>query len=79
MTSSRVVSGLGVRAPICSIHVCTPWPMPAMRRPGARFARVAISIAVMAGLRATAGRMPSPTVVRCVRASAAEASAMPEV
>ena len=34
MTSSSVVSGDGVRAPICPIHDCTPWPMPGSTRPG---------------------------------------------
>ena len=53
--------------------------MPAITRPGARLASVAISIAVMAGLRATAGRMPMPTVVRSVRANAVAASEMAAV
>ena len=74
MTSSSVVSGDGVRAPICPIHDCTPWPMPGSTRPGASRHSVEISIAVIAGLRATAGRMPRPTGSRSVTASAAAAS-----
>ena len=73
IVSSSVVTGEGVRAPICSIHDCTPWPMPGRNRPGASSHRVAISIAVIAGLRATAGRMPIPTVSRSVVASAVAA------
>jgi hypothetical protein len=53
--------------------------MPATTRPDASPASVAISIAVNTGLRATAGRMPSPTVSRSVTASAAAASVTPVV
>ena len=42
-------------------------------------ARVAISIAVIAAVRATAGRMPMPTVSRSVRASAVADRLMPAV
>ena len=79
IASSRVVSGDGVRAPICSIHSCTPCRCPASSRPGASCASVAISIAVIAGLRATAGRMPIPTVNVSVRASAVAARLIPAV
>ncbi len=53
--------------------------MPATTRPGASAASVAISIAVTAAVRATAGRMPMPTVSRSVRASAVAARLMPAV
>ena len=79
IVSSSVVNGEGVSAPICSIHDCTPWPMPGRNRPGASSHRVAISIAVIAGLRATAGRMPIPTVSRSVVASAVAARLTPAV
>ena len=79
ITSARVVTGDGVRAPICAIQSGTPWPMPGRTRPGARPHKVESSIAVIAGLRATAGRMPSPSVSRSVTASAAAASDMPVV
>ena len=70
IVSSSVVNGEGVRAPICSIHDCTPWPMPGSNRPGASSHRVAISIAVIAGLRATAGQDADPDRSRSVVASA---------
>ncbi len=79
IVSSSVASGEGVRAPICSIHDCTPWPMPGRNRPGASSHRVAISIAVIAGFRATAGMMPIPTVSRSVVASAVAARLTPAV
>lgn len=53
--------------------------MPGSTRPGASSHMVAISIAVMAGLRATAGRIPSPTVSRSVTASADAARLIPAV
>ena len=80
IVSSSVVSGEEVRAPICSIHDCTPWPIPGSSRPGASSHRVAISIAHgIAGLRATAGRIPIPTVSRSVVARAAAARVTPAV
>jgi hypothetical protein len=48
--------------------------MPPITRPGARLVSVAISIAVIAAVRATAGRMPSPTRRCCVLAKATAAS-----
>ena len=48
--------------------------MPPTTRPGPMLASVAISMAVIAAVRATAGRMPRPTVRRSVTASAAAAS-----
>ena len=74
MTSSSVVSGDVVAAPIWAIQDWIPCPIPPTTRPGARLARVAISMAVIAAVRATAGRIPSPTVRRSVVASAAAAS-----
>jgi hypothetical protein len=59
------------------IHAATPCPSPGTARPGNRRASVASSIAVAAGLRSTAGRMPSPTVIRSVAARAVAAEAMP--
>ena len=74
-----MVSGDGVAAPICAIHSWIPWPIPATTRPGAMLARVAISIAVIAAVRATAGRMPMPTMSRSVRAERGRRQAEPAV
>ena len=79
IVSSSAVTGDGRRAPIWAIHSWTPWPIPATTRPGASPASVASSIAVIAGLRTTAGRIPIPTVRRSVTASAVAASEIPAV
>ena len=47
--------------PICRTHAGTPCPMPAMKRPGKALPRVASSIAMTAGCRATAAATPRPT------------------
>ena len=69
-----MVSGEAVAAPIWAIHDWIPCPIPPTTRPGAMLARVAISIAVTAAVRDTAGRMPRPTARRSVEARAAAAS-----
>ncbi len=78
-TSSSAVSGETGRTPICAIHDCTPWPMPGSSRPGPSPHSVAISMAVMGAVRATAGRMPTPTVSCSVTVSAAAARLGPAV
>jgi hypothetical protein len=79
IVSSSLAKGDRGRTPICAIHSWTPWPMPGRKRPGARLHKVAISIAVIAGLRATAGRIPTPTFSRSVTASAVAARLTPAV
>lgn len=49
VVSSSARIGLSGSAPICSIHVGTPCPSPAMNLPGWRRASVAISIAAATG------------------------------
>ena len=63
----------GVFAPILAIHSGIPCPMLAMRRPGARLASVATSMAVIAGFRATADITPIVTRKDSVTASATPA------
>jgi hypothetical protein len=53
--------------------------MPGTKRPGASAQSVAISIAVTAAVRTTAGRMPRPTVSRSVTLNAAADSVGPAV
>ena len=74
--SSIKVNGDATRAPAWPIHSWTPWPSPAISRPGNIRARVASSIAVRAALRRGVGMIPMPTVIRDVQASAAAAEAM---
>ena len=77
VTSSSARTGLAGSAPICAIQEGTPWPKPAMNRPGCSRASVAISIADATGLRKTAGMMPRPTAMRPVAASAVALAAIP--
>ena len=53
--------------------------MPGRTRPGEMLHRVAISIAVIAGVRATAGRIPIPTEIDSVTANAVAARLTPAV
>ena len=75
--SSSAASCEAGYAPIWRIHDATPWPSPPISRPGCSSASAASSIAAIAGLRATAGRTPMPTLIVDVTASAVATVAMP--
>jgi hypothetical protein len=62
--SASAVSGDRGYAPIWRIHPAIPCPRPIISRAGYSSATAAISIAVNAALRATAGMMPKPTTSR---------------
>src|SRR5215831_9451221 len=61
MYSSRSVSGLDGQAPAWRSQPGIPCPTPTANRPGCNSARVAISMAAKATLRAAAGMIPMPT------------------
>jgi hypothetical protein len=75
--SRSSVIGDSALAPTWLIQSCTPWPIPAVSRPGNSRASVAISMAVRATLRSGTGSNPIPTVTRLVAARIAVAVAMP--
>jgi hypothetical protein len=71
------VSGLAGHAPTCRIQPGIPCPMPTSTRPGNSSASVETSSAVNAAFRTAAGRIPMPSRIRSVIASAAAACAIP--
>ena len=77
MYSRSSVRGDSARAPTWLIQSSTPWPTPAVTRPGNSRAIVASSMAVSATLRSGTGSSPIATGRRLVVASIAVAVAMP--
>ena len=69
--SRSMVSGLAGQLPACRIQPGMPWPITDNHPARVETTTVASSIAAKAGLRAAAGRMPIPTVIREVAASTA--------